>query len=141
MIRFRGRPLKFKKPKELLTLFEAYLAENFRYIKNEDGTEKEINLYPISILGFCNYIGISRDSLCDYGNRKDFCHTVASIKGTIEQWVADQLLTNHRTSGVQFILKNCFKENWQDKTIVESKNTNINSTIDIKFVDDDIDEN
>jgi len=98
-------------------------------------TEKEINLYPISVIGFCNYIGCSRNTLCDYGHKENFSDTVEAIKSVIEQFTAEQLFTNRNTAGIQFILKNCFKDNWIDKSIVESKNTNVNTTLDINFVD------
>lgn len=132
---FGGRPVKFKKPIEMQVIFDEYINENFKFIKNDDGTITEINLYPISIIGLTNRLGITRETLCKYGNKKEFSDTVSLMKNVIEQYYLDMLITNPRTAGITFILKNCFKENWQDKSIIESTNKNVNSTLDINFID------
>lgn len=87
---------------------------------------------PKTVLGMCNYMDISRETLCNmegYGN--DYLDAIKKAKGIIEQYAADMLFDrNSNTTGIIFNLKNNF--GWKDKQEIESYNENVNHNNDLK---------
>lgn len=129
-----GKPRKIKSPESLVKLFEDYLDTCFNIEKDENGKEIIENIKPLSLLSFSNFIGINRDTLWDYSKLPEYSDTIKKIKEYIEAWIADQLYVNPRTAGLIFILKNGY--DWKDKIETENINTNLNTTLNIEFVDE-----
>lgn len=86
-----GRPRKFNEPEEFIKLANEY----FQYVdenplisidfKGKDATECEIpKMRPYTIQGFCNFIGIHRDTLNEYKKRDDFSTVISHIVQIIE---------------------------------------------------------
>ena len=89
-------------------------------------TEKAIKIVvkPYTVSGLCLYLGISRDTLCEY--EKKFPDTVKGAKTRIENWIEEHAMTKDidNVSAI-FNLKNNF--GWKDKQEIESKNENTNN--------------
>lgn len=135
-----GRPLKIETSEELIKLFESYVSNCFINAKDDLGKIYQKQIKPLTIVGFCNSINIHRDTFRDWMENREvnFSATCKQIKQTVEEYVVDELFTSPRTVALMFILKNNF--NWIDKQEIETKNTNVNKTLPINFIDkDDLD--
>lgn len=81
-------------------------------------TSKQI----LSITGLCNYLGICRDTLCEYEKLEIFSDTVKIAKQKIEQFVEEQALLGKLNPAVSiFNLKNNF--GWKDTQHIEQQGT------------------
>lgn len=121
-----GRPRKIKNAKQLEKLINEFLESRF----DEDGK----NIQPLTMRGFCNYIGIVYDTLLEWEEkREDLTEPIKKLKEIVHEWCESQLYTNARTVGVIFALKNNW--GWKDKTEVETKNTN--TTLNVEFTEED----
>lgn len=112
-----GRKLKFKTSEEL----EKHINEYFKYCQHE-------RLVP-GICGLANYLGITRTTLLNYENNSeltDYNDVVQRAKTTIEAY-NEQILYCKNNSGAQFVMKNNFGWNAEQKT------HNINENVDIPY--------
>lgn len=96
-----GRPLKFKSNKELQARIDAY----FESCKREEK--------PYTVSGLAYFLDVDRKTLCNYGEKDEFFHTIKKAKARIEAFNEESLYTNRNTAGVIFNLKNNF--GWKDK--------------------------
>ena len=122
-----GRPRKFNSPEDLIRLFNKFLDSCY--------DENEINIKPITIISFCNYVGMHRDTFNEYSHQSLFSDTTKRIKAIMEEFAVEQLFSNPRQTSMIFLLKNNY--GYVDKTEVETKNTNIQKTLNIEFIDKD----
>lgn len=129
-----GRPLKFPDPKSFadkiddyfnqITVTKPKLDDAGNYVYNNAGQQAMITEYieiP-SVLGMCEYLDISRESLGDYEIRDGYSDTIKRAKSRIERYLADQLQRNTQVAGIIFNLKNNF--GWIDKQEIEQTGTN-----------------
>jgi hypothetical protein len=99
-----GRPLKYTPE-----FMDAKLTE---YIQQQTEQQK-----PVTITGYCQYIGTSRDTLLDYDNHEQFSDVLKRIRGAAETYLVDFMLSGKNPAGAIFLAKNHF--NYSDKTTVE----------------------
>ncbi|MCI8460444.1 MAG: hypothetical protein HFE81_03530 [Bacilli bacterium] len=112
-----GRKLKYKTAEEL----EKHIKEYFKYCQHE-------RLIP-GICGLANHLGITRTTLLNYENNSelaDYNDVVQRAKTTIEAY-NEQILYCKNNSGAQFVMKNNFGWNAEQKT------HNVNENIDIPY--------
>lgn len=80
-----GRPPKFETPEALWASFEMYVAhcKDNPIAVQERGAKEVMTVYrdqPITLLGFCVFAEIGRQTLDDYGAKKEFSDTITRIK-------------------------------------------------------------
>lgn len=112
-----GRKLKYKSSQEL----EMCISDYFKKCQHE-------RLVP-GICGLASYLGITRKTLLNYEKNTelvDYADVVERAKTVIEAY-NEQILYSKNNSGAQFILKNNFGYNAEQKT------HNINENVDIPF--------
>ena len=96
-----GRPLKFKSNKALQEKIDAYFEHCIA------------NKKPFTVSGLAYFLDVDRKTLCNYGEKAEFFHTIKKAKARIEAFNEESLYTNRNTAGVIFNLKNNF--GWKDK--------------------------
>lgn len=87
-----GRPVKYT-PEALEAKFEEYVKltkENPVYLNKVSAGEiiPVPTERPLTIVGFCNYAGISKDTFRNYEQQEEFFDLLTRVRGAIE---ADQL--------------------------------------------------
>lgn len=123
-----SRPLKFKTVKELQKKIDAYFESCYEEVweKQEGGWRPVLDhkdeimkeqVKPFTITGLANYLGTSRQTLLNYGDKEEYFDTIRAAKNRIEAYVEESLWKPKIASGVMFNLKNNF--GWVDKTEVE----------------------
>lgn len=141
-----GRPPRWESPEQLELDIQGYFnhitrdvprthLESVGMVTGDDGKEKEefkrvpslnnagnqivdIEYIEIpSVLGFCSYTGISRETLCNYESDPEYFDTIKTAKTRIETWKASQLYRKEQVTGVMFDLRNNF--GWKDKSELE----------------------
>ena len=111
-----GRPFYFKSEEEL----ESKINEYWDYC--------ELNERPKTYSGLAYYLGVTRQTLFNYGNREKYAHIIERAKACIEMDTEERLqIAGQPTAGIIFSLKNNF-EGWSDKheikADVEANNNN-----------------
>lgn len=104
-----GRPLKYKPD-----YMDSKLTE---YIN-----DCEVNKKPVTITGYCQWIGSNRETLSEYADRDEFVDTIKRLKGAAENCLVDVMLSGKNPAGAIFLAKNHF--NYTDK--IEQTSTNVN---------------
>lgn len=103
-----GRPPSFKSAEEMAEKATAYFvskeADVIGYTK--DGT-KIYGQGSISVKGVCDFMGITNQTLNEYGKKKEYEYTVTRIKQICEVYLIDRcnLSKDHKAD---WILQNCF---------------------------------
>ena len=110
-----GRPPAFKSAEEMAEKATAYFLEkeNAIIFYTKDG--KPINGQgSISVQGVCDYMGITNQTLNEYGKKKEFEYTVTRIKKICEVYLIDRcnLSKDHKAD---WILQNCF-DGWKTES-------------------------
>ncbi len=110
-----GRPPAFKSAEEMAEKATAYFTEkeNAIIFYTKDG----IPIYgqgSISVKGVCDYMGITNQTLNEYGKKKEYEYTVTRIKQICEVYLIDRcnLSKDHKAD---WILQNCF-DGWKTET-------------------------
>lgn len=110
-----GRPPAFKSVEEMAEKATAYFTEkeNAIIFYTKDG----IPVYgqgSISVKGVCDYMGITNQTLNEYGKKKEYEYTVTRIKQICEVYLIDRcnLSKDHKAD---WILQNCF-DGWKTET-------------------------
>ena len=134
-----GRPRKIETAKQLSTAIDEYFASCYEFVSTEEFTGYK-NIKPITYRGLAIYMGVHIDTLWDWTRtRPELCEPLKQAKLIIEEYTERQLFDSKKpTAGIKFSLINNFK--WADKTEVETKNINTNTTLDINFVGDEKEE-
>ncbi len=127
-----GRPKAFKSPAQLLGKINKYFQDCFEedWYRTEQGQvmprldregetiHKQVK--PFTVIGMCNYLGITRETLRDYGTKPDFSDIIKRTKLVIEQYKQECLYDKDRknVTGIIFDLKvnNAWKTDTQDTT-------------------------
>lgn len=119
-----GRPRKYNDAK----VFAAKVDEYFLHCDNtmiSYGTNKgviEIRT-PYSVLGLCDFLGITRDTLCEYEKLDLFSDTIMRAKQKMElDKSIGGLIGKYNSQFTMFDLKNNF--GWKDKTETELTGAN-----------------
>lgn len=110
-----GRKLKYKNAEEL----ENHISDYFKYCQHE-------RLVP-GVCGLANWLGITRTTLLNYEKNselEDYNEIVQRAKTTIEAY-NEQILYSKNNSGAQFVMKNNFGYNADQKTHNVNENVNI----------------
>ena len=110
-----GRPPSFNSAEEMAEKATAYFTE-----KEDDiiGYAKDgVPIYgqgSISVKGVCSYMGITNETLNQYGKKKEYEYTVTRIKQICEVYLIDRcnLSKDHKAD---WILQNCF-DGWKTET-------------------------
>ena len=110
-----GRPPSFRSVEEMAEKATAYFMEkeNSIIFYTKDG----IPVYgqgSISVKGVCDYMGITNQTLNEYGKKKEYEYTVTRIKQICEVYLIDRcnLSKDHKAD---WILQNCF-DGWKTET-------------------------
>ena len=125
-----GRPRKVKNAKQLEDLIEAYIDSCYVLGTSKDGREYYKNVKPVIMRGFCVYVGICYETLCEWREtRPEFVEPIKRLKQYCHAF-AEQKLFDHSspTVGIIFNLKNNW--GWTDQKTIEVKNNNINFEFD-----------
>lgn len=125
-----GRPLKYKTVAELDQAINAYFDECDPHVAKrmvETGTKADGDTMfelrnvmteqkPYTMSGLAHAMGISRQTLLDYGNRDEFLDTLDSAKARVHRYAEEQLFSKSATGAV-FSLKNNW--GWRDQSQVD----------------------
>lgn len=110
-----GRPPSFNSVDEMAEKATAYFTEkeNAIIFYTKDG----IPVYgqgSISVQGVCSYMGITNETLNQYGKKKEYEYTVMRIKKICEVYLVDRcnLSKDHKAD---WILQNCF-DGWKTES-------------------------
>lgn len=110
-----GRPPSFRSVEEMAEKATAYFMEkeNAIIFYTKDG----VPIYgqgSISVKGVCDYMGITNQTLNEYGKKKEFEYAVSRIKQICEVYLIDRcnLSKDHKAD---WILQNCF-DGWKTET-------------------------
>lgn len=99
--------------------FEEKIVKYFKWVDEENKTRKlqrfvGEKLKPYTITGLCVYLGMSRETWREYGNREEYSDTIKRAKMIVENFVEEGLLNGSiNPIGGIFNLKNNF--GWVDK--------------------------
>jgi hypothetical protein len=99
-----GRPLKYT-PEFMDTKLTEYIQQQ---------TEQQ---KPVTITGYCQYIGTNRETLGEYKDRDEFADIIKRLRGAAENCLVDVMLSGKNPAGAIFLAKNHF--DYSDKTTVE----------------------
>lgn len=116
-----GRPPSFKSAEEMAEKATAYFMSKeddvIGYTK--DGT-KIYGQGSISVKGVCDFMGITNQTLNEYGKKKEYEYTVTRIKQICEVYLIDRcnLSKDHKAD---WILQNCF-DGWKTETTTKLVN-------------------
>lgn len=96
-----GRPLKYT-PDELANQFEDYLDHCAELGK------------PLTLLGFCNFIGVYKDYISEKMKSEDFSETIKRIRTTCEAYIEESMLLEkvNVTAAIMSLKANF---GWKDK--------------------------
>ena len=128
--RKRGRPPKYERPGELAEAIQSYLNSCWRPkfnmygvpVKDPETGKLVFEQYkPYTITGMAAAIGMTRQTMLEYGKDERFAELIARAKQFIEQSTEEVLLTGKASSGAAFSLKNNF--GWRDASEVKSDAT------------------
>lgn len=111
-----GRPPSFNSVEEMAKKATAYFVEQENVVigYTKEGT-KMLGQGPINIDGVCNFMGISNQTLSEYGKKKEYAHTVERIKKECATYLVNKCCTS-KDHKADFVLKNNFKEDWKEET-------------------------
>jgi len=110
-------------PTTLKTKIDEYFNSCYETKTNDEGKEYQVNIKPLTTLGMCLYLDISRETLSNYYDKEEYIDTIKKAKMRIESYAEDYLFTSKNPAGVIFNLKNNF--NWKDKQEIETTNKTI----------------
>lgn len=111
-----GRPPSFKSVDELVKKATAYFINQEDVVigYTKDGT-KIYGQGPINIDGLCDFMGISNQTLIEYGKKKEYARTVARIRKHCETYLVNKCCIS-KDHKADFVLKNNYKENWKEES-------------------------
>lgn len=135
-----GRPVAFKSPEEMLAKMQEFIdvCEGRIVTKIVKGVVVDANLpAPITIEAFCAFAGITKTTFYDYGKKKKFKPLVAQFRQIVESYWVDQCAEGVSGNKADFVLKNCFSEDWKDKNINEIDFSQDIKAAMVRFVDAD----
>lgn len=110
-----GRPPSFSCVEEMAAKATEYFAKKEHDIIGYTKDGKEIHGQgSISVKGVCDYMGITNQTLNEYGKKKEYEYTVIRIKQICEVYAIDRcnLSKDHKAD---WILQNCF-EGWKTES-------------------------
>lgn len=119
---YGGAPLKYTPE-----VFGEKIVEYFKFV-DEENKERRLKrftgekLKPYTLTGICVYLGISRETWREYGNREEFAGPIKRARMIVENYVEEGLLNGSvNPIGAIFNLKNNF--GWVDKIDINNTNT------------------
>ncbi len=112
-----GRPPSFRSVNELIEKATDYFAQNECVVigHTKNGTEIR-GQAPINLQGLCDFLGITNQTLNEYGKKEEYAYTVSRIKKKCEKYLVD-LCCLSKDHKADFILKNSYKDDWKDETL------------------------
>ena len=125
-----GRPLKIQSVEELNQKIDQYFSDCDPHIAKrmvETGTKADgetmfglrdimTEQKPYTMSGLAHALGISRQTLLDYGDREEFMDTIENAKEKVHRFTEEQLF-GKSSSGASFSLKNNW--GWKDKQEID----------------------
>jgi hypothetical protein len=116
-----GRPLKFKTIEELQSMIDEYFEYCDSRIKEVHTKEGDViaitHPAPYTMSGLARRLGVTRQTLVNYGNRELFFDTIKEARDKVQEDIETRLMETSNQSGAIFNLKNNF--DWKDKREVE----------------------
>lgn len=106
-------------------IFEPRTIEND---KGEPITYTEF-VVPPSMTELCLQLGISRETLSNYGNEEEYIDTITRARGRIEAYLEGELLKRNKVQGVIFNLKNNY--GWKDKQEVSLEDNRLEVNVNV----------
>lgn len=67
---------------------------------------REEFLIPPTVLGLCQFLGIHRDTWASYCKNEEYSDTTSYVRGRLQCWREEQLLTRKDIAGIKFDLEN-----------------------------------
>jgi hypothetical protein len=110
-----GRPPKYDTPEQMQAAIDQYFATD-AYIEIGEG-----KMYAPTVEGLAFALNLSRQGLCEYGDKDAFSDTIKRAKQRIAI-ALEQRLYGQAVTGAIFNLKNNF--GWKDKTEQEVTGAN-----------------
>lgn len=110
-----GRPPSFSCVEEMAAkATEYFTAKKHDVIAYTKDGKKIYGQGSISVKGVCDYMGITNQTLNEYGKKKEYEYTVTRIKQICEVYAIDRcnLSKDHKAD---WILQNCF-EGWKTES-------------------------
>lgn len=110
-----GRPPSFNCVEEMAAkATEYFTAKKHDVIGYTKDGKKIYGQGSISVKGVCDYMGITNQTLNEYGKKKEYEYTVTRIKQICEVYAIDRcnLSKDHKAD---WILQNCF-EGWKTES-------------------------
>lgn len=120
-----GRPLLFKKVKELANKIDDYFHYCDNRIKTiyDDKTGKQIAIThpaPYTMSGLARSIGVDRQTLINYSHKDQFFGTIRAAREKVHEDVENRLMETRNEKGAIFNLKNNFGWKEENKTDITS---------------------
>lgn len=116
-----GRPPKYTDVETLSAKMDEYFAycdSQTKTYETKNGPPKT-SYKPYTIIGLCNYLGITRETLSQYQKDGNFSDAVIAAKTRCEQWLEEHAINGETQPLVSmFSLKNNY--GWKDKIDIET---------------------
>lgn len=147
-----GRPLKFASVKKLAKLIDDYFKDcdphmveitewveardtDGKLLKDKNGLNYLVEVThkvmtqqkPYTVTGLAVWLGTSRETLINYGEKEQYFDTIKAAKDRCEHFAEQQLYTANNVTGTIFSLKNNW--DWKDKSEVETRNLDVNKLL------------
>lgn len=116
-----GRPRAFKSPRAMAEQIAAFLEKaEHRIIEKitKNGVITANIPAPTTEEEFCTFAGITKTTFHEYGKKPEFKPLVDYYKQIVEAYWVKQCAEGVPGNKADFILKNAFSGNWQDKSDV-----------------------
>ena len=122
-----GRPQKYKTESTLRKAAEKYFSSISKTVavgeENDEGEPLMVVEYirPPTVSGLCKALGIDRSTwqnYCDEKMHPEFKAITQAIRGELEVYLEEQLLTRDKVQGIIFNLQNNYE--WRQKEDVQT---------------------
>lgn len=118
-----GRPVAYQEPKEMANKIEEYFTRAAGRIKDHitsNGLVVPISdPAPVHVTGLCVFLGISRDTLCEYQKKPNFSDSITRAKLRCEEHAVNACFEGKKGNKADFVLQNNF--GWKNKSEVDNK--------------------
>lgn len=126
-----GRPKKIKSLEHLQSkiteYFDSCWIDKVVEVTDKDGnitaTNSRYQDRPYTVEGLAVWIGITRETLCQYEKNKKFSDAIKKAKLQIKMNVVERLLDGKNPAGAIFWLKNNDRDFYSDKTEIKQETT------------------
>lgn len=131
VLKFMGRPPKFRTPEEMQDAAEDYFAKTvgntIEKMDKDGNTWTEPAPLPVTMAGLARHLGFSRQALLEYKKKSKFLVPIQRAKQLVEDFAEGKLYSPGCAKGASFALKN--NHDWEDRSQVdETSNVTVTTT-------------